>query len=67
MKVKIFVGRFFLISFIRRIIMCRKLIYLASFVLVLSLVSNASADLVAYWPLNEDAIDIAGNHHGTLV
>jgi hypothetical protein len=47
--------------------MCRGPIYLTSFVLVLSLVSSASPDLVAYWPLNGDAIDVAGNHHGTLV
>ncbi len=47
--------------------MCRGPIYLTSFVLVLSLVSSASPDLVAYWPLNGDAIDVSGNHHGTLV
>jgi len=39
--------------------MCRKLIYLASFVLVLGLASNASADpnLVAYYRLDGDARD----------
>jgi len=47
--------------------MCRGQIYLTSFVLVLSLVSSASADIVAYWPLNGDALDMVGNHHGTLV
>lgn len=47
--------------------MCRKSIYLISFVLVLSIAGNVSADLVAYWPMNGDAIDMAGNHHGTLV
>jgi hypothetical protein len=47
--------------------MYRKSVYLISFVLVLSFFSSASADLVAYWPLNGDATDVAGNHHGTLV
>jgi len=47
--------------------MCRKAIYSICLVLVLGLFSNASADLIAYWPLNGDAMDMAGNHHGTLV
>jgi len=47
--------------------MCRKLIYLVYFVLVLGVVGNASADLVAYWPLDADAKDIFGGHDGILV
>ncbi|MHC4867531.1 MAG: LamG-like jellyroll fold domain-containing protein [Planctomycetota bacterium] len=47
--------------------MCRKLIYLTSFVLVLGLLGEASADLIAHWPLDTDAKDIIGNHDGTLV
>jgi len=47
--------------------MCNKMICLVCFVLVLSLVGSASAELVAYWPLNGDALDAVGNHHGTLV
>jgi len=50
--------------------MCRKLIYLVSFLLVLSIASNASADLVAYWKLDDGsgttAKDSAGNNDGTL-
>jgi hypothetical protein len=40
---------------------------LVCFVLVLSLVGSTSADLIAYWPLNGDALDVVGNRHGTLV
>jgi len=47
--------------------MCNKTICLVCFVLVLGVVSNASADLVAYWPLDVDAKDIFGGHDGTLV
>ena len=47
--------------------MCRKLFYLISFIFVLSFCSITSADLIAYWPLNGDAMDMAGNHNGTLV
>ena len=47
--------------------MCGKLICLVSSVLVLSCFSSVSADLVAYWPLNGDASDMVGSHHGTLV
>ena len=47
--------------------MYRKLIWLFSFVLILSMASNISAELVGYWPLNGDALDMVGNHHGTLV
>ena len=52
--------------------MCKKLIYLMSFVLVLGLVSSVSAELVAHWKLDDEGtgtvIDSSGNgHHGTLV
>jgi len=52
--------------------MCRKLIYLISFVLVLGLISDASAGLVAHWKLDEDsgttAVDATGNgHDGELI
>ena len=47
--------------------MCKKMICLVCFVLVLGVISNASADLVAYWPLDVDAKDIFGGHDGTLV
>jgi hypothetical protein len=47
--------------------MCNKMTCLVCFVLVLSLVGGASADLIAYWPLNGDALDVVGNRHGTLV
>ncbi|MCP4260708.1 MAG: LamG domain-containing protein [Planctomycetes bacterium] len=51
--------------------MCRKLIYLISFVLVLGLVGNTSADLVGHWKLDEDSGTIAydsssNENHGTL-
>ncbi|MFC1633589.1 LamG-like jellyroll fold domain-containing protein [Planctomycetota bacterium] len=51
--------------------MCRKLIYLISFVLVLGLVGNAGADLVAHWSLDDGsgttASDMSGNgHDGTI-
>ncbi|MFB0555433.1 MAG: LamG domain-containing protein, partial [Phycisphaerae bacterium] len=45
--------------------MCKKLIYLISFVLVLCIASNASADLLVHWTLEEGsgttAFDISGN------
>ncbi|MFC1604976.1 LamG domain-containing protein, partial [Planctomycetota bacterium] len=45
--------------------MYRRLIYLISFVLVLGVAGNASADLVAHWMLDEDsgatAFDTSGN------
>jgi len=47
--------------------MCKAAIYLTSVVLLLSPVSNTSADLIAYWPLNGDATDVIGSHHGTLI
>jgi len=51
--------------------MCRKSIYLISFILVLSIAGNVSADLVAYWPLDEGsgntAYDTSGNdNNGTI-
>ena len=51
--------------------MCRKLIYLISFVLVLGLAVNAGADLVAHWSLDDasgtTATDMSGNgHDGTI-
>jgi len=46
--------------------MCKKLIYFVSFVLVLSLASSASAELVAYWPLDNDANDAIGELNWTL-
>ncbi|HCO92690.1 MAG TPA: hypothetical protein DIU00_01860, partial [Phycisphaerales bacterium] len=51
--------------------MCRKSIYLIFSVLVLSIAGNTSADLVAYWTLDEgsgDSIyDISGNdNNGTI-
>jgi len=51
--------------------MYRKLIYLVSFVLVLGVAGNASADLVMHWPLDEGsgttAVDLSGNgHDGTI-
>ena len=47
--------------------MCKNLIYVFLFVLVLGMAGNVSAELVGYWPLNGDALDMVGNHHGTLV
>jgi len=46
--------------------MCKKLIFLFSFVLVLSLAGRASAELVAYWPLDNDANDTIGELNWTL-
>ena len=50
--------------------MCKKLIYLVSLVLVLSMAGNASADLIAHWRFDEGsgttATDTAGNNDGTL-
>ncbi len=52
--------------------MCKKLIYLCSFVLLLSLASSTSADLVARWKFDEGSGDIAfdssgNNFHAILV
>ena len=51
--------------------MSKKLIYLVSFILVLSVAGNASADLVAHWRFDEGsgtlAADTSGNgNDGTL-
>ncbi|MFB0553434.1 MAG: LamG domain-containing protein [Phycisphaerae bacterium] len=52
--------------------MCKKLIYVVSFVLVLgiilmSMASAADPDLIGWWRLDSDAIDSSGNnHHGTI-
>ncbi|MFB0554484.1 MAG: LamG domain-containing protein, partial [Phycisphaerae bacterium] len=51
--------------------MCKKLVYLVSFALVLSLAGNASSGLVAHWRLDEGSdttvYDSSGNnYHGTL-
>jgi len=56
----------------RRIIMCKKLICLVSFILVLSVASIADADLVGHWKLDEGsgttAFDSSGNgNDGTLL
>ncbi|MFH1719124.1 MAG: LamG domain-containing protein, partial [Planctomycetota bacterium] len=52
--------------------MCRKLIYLASFLLIFALVADASADLLGYWGLDENggtnAADSSGNaNDGTII
>jgi len=51
--------------------MYRKLIFLLSFVLMLGLAGSASAELVAYWPLDEGsgttAIDVTGNGHDGVI
>ncbi|MFB0552044.1 MAG: LamG domain-containing protein, partial [Phycisphaerae bacterium] len=52
--------------------MCKKLIYLMSFVLVLGMVGSASAELVAHWKLDDEGtgtvVDSSGyGHDGTLV
>ena len=46
--------------------MCKKLIYFVSFVFVLGIAGSALADLVAYWPLDDDANDTIGGLHWTL-
>jgi hypothetical protein len=50
--------------------MCKKLFCLVSFVLVLTLASNASSDLVAHWRLDDGSGNIAsdtiGGNDGTL-
>ena len=47
--------------------MCRRMIYLISLVVVLSMAGSASADLVAHWPFDEGsgtiAHDASGNGH----
>jgi len=50
--------------------MCKQLIYLVSFVLVLSVAGNAPADIIAHWRLDDGsgtmAVDSVGNNDGTL-
>jgi len=51
--------------------MFKKLIYLISFVLVLGLANNASADLIGHWGFDEDSGNVAydtsgGDNHGIL-
>jgi len=51
--------------------MCSKLVYLISFVLVLAVVGDASADLVGYWKFDEGsgniAVDVSGyGNDGTI-
>ncbi len=46
--------------------MCKKLIYFVSFVFVLGIAGSASAELVAYWPLDDDANDTIGGLNWTL-
>ena len=46
--------------------MYKKLIYLVCFVFMLGLASSASAELVAYWPLDDDANDEIGDLNWTL-
>ena len=52
--------------------MCKNLIYLIPIVLVLSMTSTASAELVAHWQFDDGsgttAVDSSGNgHDGTLL
>ncbi len=47
--------------------MRRKMIALVYVVSVLGIASNASAGLIAHWPLDGNAKDTADGHHGTLV
>jgi thioredoxin 1 len=44
--------------------MCRKMIYLTSFVLVLSVANNTSAELVAYWKFDEISGTVAHDSSG---
>jgi len=44
--------------------MCRKLTYLISFVVMLSIAGNASAELVAYWTFDEGSGDIVYDSSG---
>jgi hypothetical protein len=46
--------------------MCRRLIYLVTFVLVLSVSGNASAELVGYWKLDGNLDDSADSANGTF-
>jgi hypothetical protein len=47
--------------------MFKKLIYLVSFIFVLSVAGNVLGDLVLHWPLDGDASDLSGNgYNGTV-
>jgi len=47
--------------------MSKKLMYLISFILLLSMAGNSLGDLVLHWPLDGDAMDISGNgNDGTV-
>jgi hypothetical protein len=46
--------------------MCKKLIYLVSFILVLGWSSNASAELVGHWRFDGNLEDSFGGEHGTF-
>jgi hypothetical protein len=52
------------IIFFRRIIMCKKLSMLASFILVLSVAVSTQADLVGYWTFDEGSGTIAYDSSG---
>lgn len=47
--------------------MFRRVIVLLCLSSMLGVVSTASAALIAHWPLDGDAKDVADGHHGTLV
>jgi hypothetical protein len=47
--------------------MDRRSLVLFCLAMVLGITSGASAALIAHWPLDGDAKDIADGHHGTLV
>jgi hypothetical protein len=66
--VRIIIGRFYFNS-LRRIIMCRKLIYLVSFVLVLSFILTSTANagdpsLVGWWRFDEGSGSVAADSSG---
>jgi len=66
-----FSERVFLNLNLKETIMCRRLTYLISFVVMLSVAGNASADLVAHWRLDDGsgtvALDSSGNgNDGTV-
>jgi hypothetical protein len=46
--------------------MCKKLVFLISFVLLLGLANRASAALVAHWSFDDNATDSVGALNGTL-
>jgi hypothetical protein len=57
---------FLSIFYIRRTIMCKKLIFLISFVLVLTMASSSSAEMVGHWRFDGDLNDSFGDAHGTF-